>query len=150
MQESPILLGLSHCSGGRGGIRTHEALADLPVFKTGALNRSATRPISTRQALSRDRARTEGGERRPQRLSNWDGEPVAIRECGPRERWRAPVRYGGIFDMGKLGKRLESNKRSDRLGLSWWFGRPANPIGVRSMTPLLSALHRLAALRGEG
>jgi hypothetical protein len=30
--------------GGRGGIRTHETLARLPVFKTGAFNRSATRP----------------------------------------------------------------------------------------------------------
>jgi hypothetical protein len=31
-------------SGGWGGIRTHERLAPLPVFKTGALNRSATHP----------------------------------------------------------------------------------------------------------
>ena len=30
--------------GGRGGIRTHETLAGLPVFKTGALNHSATLP----------------------------------------------------------------------------------------------------------
>src|SRR6185295_9647872 len=30
--------------GGGGGIRTHEALADPPVFKTGAFNRSATPP----------------------------------------------------------------------------------------------------------
>jgi hypothetical protein len=30
--------------GGEGGIRTHEALADPPVFKTGAINRSATSP----------------------------------------------------------------------------------------------------------
>ena len=31
-------------TGGRGGIRTHETLAGLPVFKTGALNHSATLP----------------------------------------------------------------------------------------------------------
>jgi hypothetical protein len=31
-------------SGGWGGIRTHGALAGAPVFKTGALNRSATHP----------------------------------------------------------------------------------------------------------
>ena len=31
-------------SGGRGGIRTHGTLAGTPVFKTGALNRSATLP----------------------------------------------------------------------------------------------------------
>jgi hypothetical protein len=29
---------------GGGGIRTHETLAGLPVFKTGAFNRSATPP----------------------------------------------------------------------------------------------------------
>ena len=32
-------------SGGQGGIRTHEGLAPLPVFKTGAFNRSATLPV---------------------------------------------------------------------------------------------------------
>jgi hypothetical protein len=31
-------------AGGWGGIRTHEALAGLPVFKTGAFSRSATHP----------------------------------------------------------------------------------------------------------
>jgi hypothetical protein len=30
--------------GGRGEIRTHGGLAPTPVFKTGALNRSATHP----------------------------------------------------------------------------------------------------------
>jgi hypothetical protein len=30
--------------GGRGGIRTHEGVTPLPVFKTGALNHSATLP----------------------------------------------------------------------------------------------------------
>ena len=30
--------------GGGGGIRTHETLSRLPVFKTGAFNRSATPP----------------------------------------------------------------------------------------------------------
>ena len=31
--------------GGGGGIRTLETLARLPVFKTGAFNRSATPPV---------------------------------------------------------------------------------------------------------
>ena len=35
---------LSKWSGGWGGIRTHEGLAPLPVFKTGAFDRSATHP----------------------------------------------------------------------------------------------------------
>ena len=33
-----------HEIGGRGGIRTHEGLAPLAVFKTAALNHSATLP----------------------------------------------------------------------------------------------------------
>ena len=32
--------------GGWGEIRTHETLAGLPVFKTGAFNRSATHPAT--------------------------------------------------------------------------------------------------------
>ena len=32
------------CNGGEGGIRTLEGLSPLPVFKTGAFNRSATSP----------------------------------------------------------------------------------------------------------
>ena len=32
--------------GGWGGIRTHGTLAGTPVFKTGALNRSATHPLN--------------------------------------------------------------------------------------------------------
>lgn len=35
--------------GGRGGIRTHDALTDMPVFKTGAFNRSATLPAENRR-----------------------------------------------------------------------------------------------------
>tara|TARA_Y100000034_G_C6741499_1_gene329047 strand:+ start:336 stop:515 length:180 start_codon:yes stop_codon:yes gene_type:complete len=31
-------------NGGWGGIRTHDGLAPMPVFKTGAFNRSATHP----------------------------------------------------------------------------------------------------------
>ena len=35
---------LKQLFGGRGGIRTHGTLAGTPVFKTGALNHSATLP----------------------------------------------------------------------------------------------------------
>ena len=31
-------------SGGEGGIRTPDTLSGMPVFKTGAINRSATSP----------------------------------------------------------------------------------------------------------
>src|SRR5882762_9952845 len=40
-------------TGGEGGIRTHEALANPPVFKTGAINRSATSPFQSNQRLAR-------------------------------------------------------------------------------------------------
>ncbi len=30
--------------GGEGGIRTHDTLTGMPVFKTGAINHSATSP----------------------------------------------------------------------------------------------------------
>ena len=35
--------------GGEGGIRTHEGRKSLPVFKTGAFNRSATSPNKLRR-----------------------------------------------------------------------------------------------------
>ena len=44
--------GCEQSVGGWGGIRTLETLARLPVFKTGAFNRSATHPRSTFQVLS--------------------------------------------------------------------------------------------------
>jgi hypothetical protein len=37
--------------GGSGEIRTHERLATLPVFKTGAFNHSATLPYSGSDAM---------------------------------------------------------------------------------------------------
>jgi hypothetical protein len=40
-------LALDHVAiGGGGEIRTHEWLAPLPVFKTGAFNRSAILPLT--------------------------------------------------------------------------------------------------------
>ncbi len=36
-------------AGGGGGIRTHEDLATLPVFKTGSFNHSDTPPDATSQ-----------------------------------------------------------------------------------------------------
>jgi hypothetical protein len=51
--------------GGWGGIRTHEGLAPLPVFKTGALNRSATHPGVAVKRLAHSAA---------ERQENRDGE----------------------------------------------------------------------------
>src|SRR6188472_3753500 len=46
--------------GGRGGIRTHGTLAGTPVFKTGALNHSATLPCLKDQPLHEWPPRTQG------------------------------------------------------------------------------------------
>jgi hypothetical protein len=45
-------------TGGWGGIRTHGTLAGTPVFKTGALNHSATHPgfeLQLLETVSRSR-----------------------------------------------------------------------------------------------
>jgi hypothetical protein len=39
------------CFGGEGGIRTHEPREGSPVFKTGAINRSATSPVHAGAAV---------------------------------------------------------------------------------------------------
>src|SRR6516165_1026200 len=49
-------------SGGRGGIRTHEGLTPLAVFKTAALNHSATLPYQQDQILRRFAGRTKQEE----------------------------------------------------------------------------------------
>src|SRR5204862_3257959 len=50
-------------AGGRGGIRTHEGLAPLAIFKTAALNHSATLPMLICLALP--------GRGRLHRLHKW-------------------------------------------------------------------------------
>src|SRR5437868_5134056 len=52
-------------TGGRGGIRTHGALAGTPVFKTGALNHSATLPSLEFSDLAG--ARAPGKDQSPHR-----------------------------------------------------------------------------------
>src|ERR1700755_2331941 len=50
-------------SGGRGGIRTHGTLSGTPVFKTGAINHSATlpEPCDCGIPLETSRAKTANG-----------------------------------------------------------------------------------------
>jgi hypothetical protein len=64
--------------GGEGEIRTPEALASLPVFKTGAFNRSATSPFQ------------------------WD-QPVAFNSTSPAGESRAPLTWvGKVHEQGPL------------------------------------------------
>ena len=53
----PLNRGLVRLDGGWGGIRTHGRLAPTPVFKTGALNHSATHPSKEFRRLADRRAR---------------------------------------------------------------------------------------------
>ena len=48
---------LQNINGGEGGIRTHGTLARTPVFKTGALNHSATSPMQSDHRQMHDRRR---------------------------------------------------------------------------------------------
>jgi hypothetical protein len=59
--------------GGRGGIRTHGTLAGTPVFKTGALNHSATLPLQQHQS--------PGGPKIKNGLANTNGSQS--RRSGP-------------------------------------------------------------------
>ena len=69
-------------SGGRGGIRTHGTLAGTPVFKTGALNHSATLPAQELQSVSVALIRTQCERGPDSNISSHFGEarrtPIAI------------------------------------------------------------------------
>jgi hypothetical protein len=45
---------LKRACGGSGGIRTHDTVPRMPVFKTGAFNHSATLPLPTRGLAAYD------------------------------------------------------------------------------------------------
>ena len=49
--KSQKFLKILEYNGGEGGIRTHERVAPLLVFKTSAFNRSATSPTSKQHYL---------------------------------------------------------------------------------------------------
>ena len=77
--------------GGRGGIRTHGTLSRTPVFKTGALNHSATLPAQEFQSLSVGSARTQC-ELGP------DGHPS--RHFGKKAGDEPPIGVGIDIDVG--------------------------------------------------
>jgi hypothetical protein len=49
-RDGPVGVPQELAHGGRGGIRTHDGLAPMAVFKTAALNHSATLPTRTARA----------------------------------------------------------------------------------------------------
>ena len=73
--------------GGWGGIRTHDTVARVPVFKTGALNRSATHPVfliteAPRRAYSCDQC---GGNVRETVVPAFRFDHVKARITGHRD-----------------------------------------------------------------
>jgi hypothetical protein len=82
------------CTGGRGGIRTHGTLAGTPVFKTGALNHSATLPSLQFSDLAGVRVR--GKHQSP--LEGTTGNWVAVPTCAPGCKGRA-LRWLGAFPL---------------------------------------------------
>ncbi len=92
--------------GGRGGIRTHGTLAGTPVFKTGALNRSATLPSLEFSDLA-------GG---------WAGESINCRSrAGAGRRFARGVARSGprsptpaTFPPPALGERESQQARAQQ------------------------------------
>src|SRR6185312_4861833 len=81
--------------GGRGGIRTHERVAPLPVFKTGALNRSATHP-RTERFVARSR-----GQPTIHRRPAYTDSPAGRRVPSLRTRPATGVEIHGIVQGRK-------------------------------------------------
>ena len=141
---------LTAITGGWGGIRTHETVSRLPVFKTGAFNHSATHPASDFNRLAdfpdrrnpvpgsigRARSLPPGCNSAGDTID--DGRPVcfALARWGPagviRQRIDGPVgtaRMGG-WNRGPVRTR-RSRPRAPRLDIDGTlpqlgriFGRP--------------------------
>jgi hypothetical protein len=81
--------------GGRGEIRTHETLSRLPVFKTGALNHSATLP---RSGLALERAAAQSypesfNKIAAPRRGRGAGRPLATSHSLSRRDGARPVHF---------------------------------------------------------
>ena len=71
--------------GGWGGIRTHDTVARVPVFKTGALNRSATHPAFL--------------------ITDGPHNAYCRNRCGGNERETAPAALWFYFVNGRIANR---------------------------------------------
>ena len=69
---------------GWGGIRTHERLSPLPVFKTGAFNRSATHPNGSREPTAPNEFRPSLPTHLPKTQSSKPPTAVSRRTRIPR------------------------------------------------------------------
>jgi hypothetical protein len=90
----------ARCKSGWGGIRTHGGLSPTPVFKTGALNHSATHPVlnliafdlssDTRKA-SRVRLQPSAQDIKAESLPHCRRTPFAAGPCRDRRRGRSSI-----------------------------------------------------------
>src|SRR3984957_8418871 len=112
--------------GGRGGIRTHGTLAGTPVFKTGALNHSATLPAQQSQSISVGRHRTQC-ERGP----NLD--PIAFLQSTSREILPQRRRYRRVGSPFVLRLRFLLALRPDHKTAMALRSRAISPGRPRSL-----------------
>src|SRR5579862_8644524 len=97
-------------TGGWGEIRTHGTLAGTPVFKTGALNRSATHPLGEIKRMELPVSRTDSGL-----APNWQQRVSGSTECGE-----------GGFNRGRCIRESYSGPSINALCV-WLFGPVASP-----------------------
>src|SRR5450432_1939796 len=80
--------------GGGGGIRTHGTVTSTPVFKTGALNRSATPPVVRVAGSSTGR----GGRVNPSARASDAARATRDAAFGPRGY---PANCGDLWGLGR-------------------------------------------------
>src|SRR6476620_1413052 len=89
--------------GGRGGIRTHEGLAPLAVFKTAALNHSATLPRFEIARLFCSPLRTNLPPCK--RIANiWGRRRVSVGRLARHYQLRAPPQPASPAVRGRKGR----------------------------------------------
>src|SRR5258708_32672074 len=130
--------------GGRGGIRTHGTLAGTPVFKTGALNHSATLPNANLM-----REGVPDCKRRLGARVHAGGRPAGAtipspRPCPPHFRRVRPAIYSYLgAEMGRIGKSGRSTPEIGTRPAEWYLGR----MGIRRSNQVGRAV-RAAAVAG--
>ena len=127
LQAEAAWRALSRAAGGWGRIRTHGGLAATPVFKTGALNHSATHPSSARS-------------RRPYRPS----QPALKRALllpNPKRHLPSLRRLGAELWRHALARRAgETSQAAGEIELCVCVARArCPPDDVRAATPARAA-----------
>src|SRR3569832_345403 len=116
--------------GGRGGIRTHGTVSRTPVFKTGALNHSATLPKTIRRC--------------------WQGDPALPHASAAR---RTTPLYGAarhVVNGAHRAGQCSSFRPAAPALITRIPGGAGAGEGARPATSRLELSHRKMALQSEG